>query len=239
MVPYSANSPWWPSILHASRRTRRHRLRPPRIPCCPDYVENQSNPAGYYITILHFDFWSGSRPRPRACAHGHLAPRPPPPGPNPDQHDCDLLSTPYAAGGPGLDESLMAWDSYLVTSPTLHGPNLILGPEPARPGPEPARSGPARLASSPHLHTPLRLNAPRIHSKAHGSGSDFTSIHALVMAQSRPHTSLGPALCPTDSDNPRHTGLTHTRRTIDLCVPAPGWSITCGRNHPAIQGVGT
>ena len=94
VVPYSANSPWWPSILHASRRTRRHRLRPPRIPCCPEYVENQSNPAGHYITILHFDFWSGSRPRPRACAHGHLASRPPQPGPNPDQHDCDLLSTP-------------------------------------------------------------------------------------------------------------------------------------------------
>ena len=39
--------------------------------------------------------------------------------------------------------------------------------------------------------------------------------------------------------NPRHSGLTHTRRTIDLRVHTPGWSITCGRNHPASQGVGT
>ena len=28
-------------------------------------------------------------------------------------------------------------------------------------------------------------------------------------------------------------------RIIDLCVHTPGWSITCGRNHPASQGDGT
>ena len=89
VVPYAASAPWWPTILRASRTdTRRHPLR---IPCSPTYVDNQSNPAGYYLTALHFDFWQGQSPRPRACPHGRLSPRPAGPGPNPDQTDLDSL----------------------------------------------------------------------------------------------------------------------------------------------------
>jgi hypothetical protein len=89
-VPYAATAPWWPTILRASRTdARRHPLR---IPCSPTYVDNQSNPAGYYLTALHFDFWQGQSPRPRSCPHGHLSPRPAGPGPNPDLADLDFLS---------------------------------------------------------------------------------------------------------------------------------------------------
>ena len=72
VVPYAAQATWWPSILHASRRDQPRRLRPTRISCCPEYVENQSNPAGHYLTILHFDFGQGPSARPRSCLHGHL-----------------------------------------------------------------------------------------------------------------------------------------------------------------------
>ena len=93
VVPFASTAPWWPTILNACNRTRRHRTRPVRIPCSPEYVENQSNPAGYYITALHFDFWQDPTPRPRACPHGHLANRLSAPGPCPDQQDRDLLYT--------------------------------------------------------------------------------------------------------------------------------------------------
>ena len=89
------------------------------------------------------------------------------------------------------------------------------------------------------MRTPSRLNAPCIHPKAHGSGSDSSS-HTLPpwpRAGLAPHSARHRALLTQTS--PRHTGLTHTRRIIDLCVHTPGWSITCGRNHPASQGDGT
>ena len=89
------------------------------------------------------------------------------------------------------------------------------------------------------MRTPSRLNAPCIHPKAHGSGSDSSShtLPSWPRAGLAPHSARLRALLT--QTNPRHTGLTHTRRTIDLCVHAPGWSITCGRNHPASQGDGT
>ena len=59
-----------------------------RLPCSPLFVFAQSNPAGYFLAVLHFDFWQGPSPRPRACIHSHLL-RPAgyraPPGDLPDR----------------------------------------------------------------------------------------------------------------------------------------------------------
>ncbi len=38
-----------------------------------------SSPPGYFLTVLHFDFWLDPDSRPQACLHG-LLPRPPHPG---------------------------------------------------------------------------------------------------------------------------------------------------------------
>ena len=92
VVPYAATAPWWPTILHADRQDNPRRFRPIRIPCCPEYVENQSNPAGYYLTIVHFDFWQGTSSRPRSCLHGHTANLPRSARPNFDLQDMDILS---------------------------------------------------------------------------------------------------------------------------------------------------
>jgi hypothetical protein len=90
VVPYATTAPWWPTILRISRTD--HRLHPTRIPCSPTYVDNQSNPAGHYITILHFDFWQGTSPRSRSCPHGHLARGSASSCPGPDQPDLDLIT---------------------------------------------------------------------------------------------------------------------------------------------------
>ncbi len=43
-----------------------------RLRCSPLFVSAQSNLAGHFFAVLHFDFWQGPLPRPRACIHSHL-----------------------------------------------------------------------------------------------------------------------------------------------------------------------
>ena len=72
VVPYAASSPWWHSAMLASRTRVGPIQLAIRLPCSPLFVSAQSNPAGHFLAVLHFDFWQGSSPRPRACPHTHL-----------------------------------------------------------------------------------------------------------------------------------------------------------------------
>jgi len=69
VVPHAPSAHWWPAILPAPALGNPARCQPPRLPCSKVHVLNQSNPAGHYITILHFDFWQDTTPRPHACTH--------------------------------------------------------------------------------------------------------------------------------------------------------------------------
>jgi hypothetical protein len=72
VVPYASSSPWWHSAMLASHTRVGPIQRAIRLPCSPLFVFAQSNPAGYFLAVLHFDFWQGPSPRPRACIHSHL-----------------------------------------------------------------------------------------------------------------------------------------------------------------------
>jgi hypothetical protein len=79
IVPCSPTAAWWPPLMAASQT--RINKRQPYIKIRSDssnLVLGSSLP-GYFLAVLHFDFWSDPDSRPRACLHGHL-PRPPHPG---------------------------------------------------------------------------------------------------------------------------------------------------------------
>jgi hypothetical protein len=73
VVPF-ATADWWHTVVSAAvPRSHTNRLKPaPRIACDPRHVSRQSNPPGYYLAVLHFDFWQGPSPRPRPCIHSSI-----------------------------------------------------------------------------------------------------------------------------------------------------------------------
>jgi hypothetical protein len=78
VVPFATTADWWHTVVSASvPRSHTNRLKPAlRIACDPRHVSLQSNPPGYYLAVIHFDFWQGPSPRPRPCIHSNI-PRPP------------------------------------------------------------------------------------------------------------------------------------------------------------------
>jgi hypothetical protein len=74
VVPFATTADWWHTAVSASvPRSHPNRLKPAlRIACDPRHVSLQSNPPGYYLAIIHFDFWQGPSPRPRPCIHSNI-----------------------------------------------------------------------------------------------------------------------------------------------------------------------
>ena len=69
VVPYTATSPWWHTVLLASSTRVGPIQRALRLPCSNLFVSTRSNPADHFLAVLHFDFWQGPSPRPRPCLH--------------------------------------------------------------------------------------------------------------------------------------------------------------------------
>ena len=79
IVPCAPTTAWWPPLMAASQ-TRVNKRQPYiKIRSDSSNLVLGSSPPGYFLAVLHFDFWSDPDSRPRACLHGHL-PRPPHPG---------------------------------------------------------------------------------------------------------------------------------------------------------------
>jgi hypothetical protein len=103
-----------------------------------------SSPPGYFLTVLHFDFWLDPDSRPQACLHG-LLPRPPHPGQTAsDAAEALLVHAHLVTRAPHTSQGL--------SEPYRPG-NRWAGPPPrARPSPGPTpltdRPGPAR--PTPH-----------------------------------------------------------------------------------------
>ena len=73
VVPFATSAAWWYTAMQASRTYPGSRFRRAlRLPCTPHLVMHQSNPPGYHLALLHFDFWQGAEPRPRSCLHSHV-----------------------------------------------------------------------------------------------------------------------------------------------------------------------
>lgn len=73
VLPCALTAPWWPTIIrHSCSRVRAfqayHKIRSSDL-----NILRRTNPPGFFLAVLHFDFWRSDGSRPRPCCHG---PRP-------------------------------------------------------------------------------------------------------------------------------------------------------------------